>query len=61
MPNKKGYCPDCGCRVFDPLPQQSDFFALCYDCGLKLMKKQERAASMIVTQVGTINGTRTED
>ena len=40
--NRKGYCPDCGCRVLDPFPSDHNFFALCVDCGHKLRRKQEQ-------------------
>lgn len=43
MPNRKGFCPDCGTRLrYDPFPRDPDFFALCQSCGEVEMRRARR-------------------
>lgn len=44
MPMRKGFCPDCGCRVHDPLPRDPDFFAICVDCGPRAIARAAETA-----------------
>lgn len=48
MSNRKGFCPDCGCRLsYDPVPSDPNFFALCRSCGDAVHRQRKKAADKV--------------